>query len=533
MNKCFLSLDLLGSSPKIYYRGKERYQTSLGVIFTLLSSCLILGFIIYFFISYLKGDEMYVQSSYDNNVTNFYLNLSNKGIRYKLVDSLNNEINNTILTVFPFLIEDNNSTITNVQLNTTKCDISDFLLRKEIFDDTDYTKNYTCISSEDNILKQNNISYNSYVNFYIAKCLNTTKNNRHCLSLEDIDIYLIRNKIYLLIYFEDNIVKHSTKIPFESSFIFERIELDTSLYYKYFFSYQKVIYKSDNGVVFKNDKEYYSYFFENTNMIKVYLPNYQTIIPNTLMEFSLSLNSNSAKYYRRTYDKFQHFLATTGGFIILILKIAECIMYIFTNGIMFSDILSSKENKKDNSSMNKSPEPSNMNNVNQSSSLDQIAKIENINTKQGLNISNTNKMNFSKYTKYNKNEPIIQKKTKKKSKIKRITLWDSFFYSLICGNAISKRGRFIKYCEFTVKAKLSSEEIIKLMNEIEMLLFTVGNILNSNSNSLNMVPSISINGSSNKNNTSFIKENSNSIFCQEGAEENKENGVDNKSSFVI
>ena len=246
-------------------------------------------------------------------------------------------------------------------------------------------------------------------------------------------------------------------------------------------------------------------------------------------------NSNSAKYYYRTYDKFQHFLATTGGFIALIFKIVEGIIFLFTNGIMFTDILSSKENEKASPkdiNSNKSPVQSNMN---QSSSIDQIAKVENINTKQGLNISNTNNnigMNFTKYTKYNKKEPIIQKKTKKKSKIKRITLWDSFFYSLICGKAISKRGRFIKYCELTVKAKLSSEEIIRTMNELEMLSFTVSSIMSSNSNSL-IVPSISINGSSNKNNTSFVKENTNSLFCQEAAEENKKNGVENKDSFVI
>ena len=537
MNKCFLSFDLLGASPKIYYRGMERYQTSLGVTFTLLSSSFILGFVIYFFISYLKGEEMYIHSSYENNFTHFSLDLSNKGIRYKLVDSFNQEINHTILTVFPFLIEDNNSTITNVQLNTTKCDIADFLFRKDIIDETNNTKNYTCLSTEDNnnVINQSNITYNSYISFYIAKCFNTTKNNRHCLSLEDIDIYLIRNKIYLLIYFEDNLVKHSSKIPFTSSFILKKIELDTSLYYKYSFSYQKVIYKSDNGIVFKNEKEYYSYIFENTNLLKVNLPNYQTIIPNTLMEINLYLNSNSAKYYYRTYDKFQHFLATTGGFIALIFKIVEGIIFLFTNGIMFTDILSSKENEKASPkdiNSNKSPVQSNMN---QSSSIDQIAKVENINTKQGLNISNTNNnigMNFTKYTKYNKKEPIIQKKTKKKSKIKRITLWDSFFYSLICGKAISKRGRFIKYCELTVKAKLSSEEIIRTMNELEMLSFTVSSIMSSNSNSL-IVPSISINGSSNKNNTSFVKENTNSLFCQEAAEENKKNGVENKDSFVI
>ena len=133
---------------------------------------------------------MYIHSSYENNFTHFSLDLSNKGIRYKLVDSFNQEINHTILTVLPFLIEDNNSTITNVQLNTTKCDIADFLFRKDIIDETNNTKNYTCLSTEDNnnVINQSNITSNSYVSFYIAKCLNTTKNNRHCLSLEDIDI---------------------------------------------------------------------------------------------------------------------------------------------------------------------------------------------------------------------------------------------------------------------------------------------------------------------------------------------------------
>ena len=176
MKKCLLSFDMFGSNPKIYYRGKESYRTIIGFLLTILSMILILGFIIYFFIRYIKGEEIYIKSSYENNITNFSVGLSNKEIRYKLVDSNNKEVNQTILTVFPFYTQEGNSPV-NQMLNTSKCDISDMLLRKDIIDETDYSKNYSCLSKDNNnyLEIKSNLTHNSYVDFYVAKCLNSTK----------------------------------------------------------------------------------------------------------------------------------------------------------------------------------------------------------------------------------------------------------------------------------------------------------------------------------------------------------------------
>lgn len=537
MKKCLLSFDMFGSNPKIYYRGKESYRTIIGFLLTILSMILILGFIIYFFIRYIKGEEIYIKSSYENNITNFSVGLSNKEIRYKLVDSNNKEVNQTILTVFPFYTQEGNSPV-NQMLNTSKCDISDMLLRKDIIDETDYSKNYSCLSKDNNnyLEIKSNLTHNSYVDFYVAKCLNSTKNNRHCLSLEDIDIYLIRNKIYLLIYFEDNAIKHSNSYPYKSTYVMKKIEIDSSLYYKYYFTYQKVLYKSDHGIIFSKNKEYNSYTLENNNLLKVNLPTYSPLFPNSLMEFRVSINPNSAKYYERTYSKFQNFLADAGGFTILIIKICEFIVFLFSHGIMFTDILSVKEKKQRESQVSSHhiQELSN-GNLNQSSSLDPISKVE-LNTKQGLTISNKN-LGVITYqnSAFKNNDGLIQKNLrakKKKEKEKNINIWDSFCYSIICRRITSKRSWYIKYCELIVKSRLSSNEMIIKLSEIEKLTSNF-NSLNNSSNSSNYAIQNVFSKGSNKINTSLIKENTNSIIENESNGENSKKEEDRKENFVV
>lgn len=537
MKKCLLSFDMFGSNPKIYYRGKESYRTIIGFILTIISMILILGFIIYFFIRYIKGEEIYIKSSYENNITNFSIDLSNKEIRYKLVDSNNKEINQTILTVFPFFTQEGNSPI-HQMLNTSKCDISDMLLRKDIIDKSDYSKNFSCLSKDnsDYLEIKNNMSHNLYVDFYVAKCLNTTKNNRHCLSLEDIDIFLIRNKIYLLIYFEDNAIKHSNSYPYKSTYVMKKIEIDTSLYYKYYFTYQKVIYKSDHGIIFSNNKEYQSYTLENNNLLKVNLPTYSPLFPNSLLEFRVSVNPNSAKYYERTYSKFQNFLADAGGFTILIIKICEFIVFLFSNGIMFTDILSVKENKQRESQVSSSHHIQDFSNsnLNQSSSLDPISKVEL--SKHALNISTKNLgvVTYQNPT-FKNNDRLIQKNLrmkKKKEKEKKINIWDSFCYSIICRRITSKRSGFIRYCELIVKYRLSSNEMIIKLSEIEKLTSNVNSLNNSNNSSNYAIQNVFSNGS-NKINTSLIKENTNSIIENESNGEQSKNEGDKKENFVV
>ena len=488
MQKCFLSFDLLGPRPKIYYRGNERYKTWVGVIFTFLCLGLILGFIVYFFISFVKGDEMYIQSTITKTLPNFSIDLSNKQIRYKLVDSSNKEIDPKIINVFPLLFTQTNTTLYKKQLNTSKCDVFDLL---DNSNNNSNLYNYSCLSKDSSNKLQINNYNNTYLTLFVAKCLNSTKNNRHCLPLEDIDIFLIRNKIYLIIFLENNSINHSESHPFTSSYIYKRIEIETSLYYKYYYTFKQAIYTIDKGIVFTKEDKYNSYLFEDYYNLKINLPNYDAEVPNSFMEISFVLNSQSAVDIKRTYVKFQRFLSESGGVIVLISKLGEYIILMITQGKMYTQIISQA---KSLSIVGRgSPSSSNSNIMSNNSAIQEagnftkndLAGKSNPNNSISLNNSSSfNLSNFTKFTKYKKKERILQKEGINGPNKKTINLCHSFCYALSCKTGNSNKKKYINICEEIVKQKLSCEELMQKLKDLE---YSITNIVPNNSNNTSTI----------------------------------------------
>ena len=205
--KYFLSLDFLSPSPQIYYLTNLRYNNTCGTVVSILTLIIIIFFCLYFLSSFIIGTNPLIYS-YVEPIYSSELNLSNKQIRFKLIDQNNKEINPRIAEVIPFLTSITNSSIeNNFPLNTSKCNINDLINRNKNYH-TDlsmsfspsYLSNYTCISNKMNSFSKLsfNNSFQSYITTYVAKCTNTTKNNRHCLSSEEIDIYLINNILKII-----------------------------------------------------------------------------------------------------------------------------------------------------------------------------------------------------------------------------------------------------------------------------------------------------------------------------------------------
>lgn len=488
MQKCFLSFDLLGPKPKIYYRGDERYKTWVGVLFTFLCLGLILGFIVYFFIAFINGDEVYIQSAITKAISNFSIDLSNKQIRYKLVDSSNKEIDPKIINVLPLLFTQASTSLYKKHLNTSKCDVLDLL---DNSNNNSNLYNYSCLSKDSINKLQTNNSNNTYLTLFVAKCLNTTKNNRHCLPLEDIDIFLIRNKIYLIIFLENNSINHSESHPFSSNYIYKKVEIETSLYYKYFYFYKQAFYTIDNGIVFRNEDKYNSYLFEDNYNLKINLPNYDTEIPNSLMEISFVLNTQTAVDIKREYGKLQHFLSESGGVIFLISKLGEFIILLITQGKMYTQIIS--QTKTLSLLVRGSPSNSSNNIISNNSAIQEQGTftkndlVGKPNPNNSVSMNNSNSFNFSNFTKFMKNkkkERILQKEGISGPKKKAINLCHSFCYALSCKTGNSNKKKYIHICEEIVKQKLSCEELMQKLKDLE---YSITNIVPNNSNNTSTI----------------------------------------------
>jgi hypothetical protein len=157
MKNFFLSLDFLSPSPQIYYLTKTRFANSFGTIISIIIFLIILSFFIYFlnfFLSYTNPSiYSYVEPTYSSS-----LDLTNKKIRFKIVDQHNNQVNPRIVQVVPFLTNITNDNIeTQHLLNTSKCNINDLVsLNKNYLTNTNDTSNksfisnFTCISNNIN-----------------------------------------------------------------------------------------------------------------------------------------------------------------------------------------------------------------------------------------------------------------------------------------------------------------------------------------------------------------------------------------------
>lgn len=517
MKNFFLSLDFLSPSPQIYYLTKTRFANSFGTIISIIIFLTILSFFIYFlsfFLSYTNPSiYSYVEPTYSSS-----LDLTNKKIRFKIVDQYNNEVNPRIVQVVPFLTNITNDNIeTQHLLNTSKCNINDLVsLNKNYLTNTNdasnkfFISNFTCISN--NINSYSKLSFNnsfqSYITAYVAKCINNTKNNRFCLPADDIDIYLIKNKIFLLMYIENIWVNHTKKEPMIKSYSVRKIEVDMSFYYKYYHSFQEVKYKSDNGLIFEKINEYKDFVFDSNNNYNSNgqnnIGNYRLglistvnmVYPNTLMEAVFSLNREFSLTYVRSYPKLQSVFASGGGFCYIIFIIGKLIVYMFANGKMFVEIITIRNKLQAKKTLtkinnNNNKQGDNDANVkqtplgNESGNANQSDSMINLNNKNNNVISNINKnvnnvvspslISYTKYSKEKELSKIKEKLNQKKQKLqltkkKDISYCDSFIYCFICVKPNSIKYGFMRYCELAVKTKFSSDDLIYKLNDLDLLI---------------------------------------------------------------
>ena len=507
MNKV-LSFDLLGTSPKVYYRTHDRYHTLIGVGVTLTAFVGVIVLSVYFILTYINNERLNVQT-HQTAFDVFDIPLYNKDIAYKLVDETYNEIDSKVITIVPFIHNNNITTgiTTHKVMNTTRCDITNRVstlnAKSNVHGGLSFM-NFTCLyrnTLSNSVIHYNNVNRSySYVSLYITKCMNDSttnnNNNNHCMSNDEIDMYLIRHKLYLIIIIKDNDIVHASNNPFNKSYSYKQIEIDTSLYYTYYMSFQKVKYKSYKGMFIKNERIYDGFVFDKTNTVNAFnVRDYNAMnlfYPNSIMEIVLKMNMEYAVVYTRTYESVWAVLAQIGGVGSFVVRLGEIVVSALTKGKMFTEIVTIKnriESRKGiktfsinvnnnivHSTINKSI-------CNNNSSLIQTGSIANVNESshnyaQSFSLVNTSshnmtQLNMNKDIKRSKSLMGFYKNHKVRNKEEKvITMCDSVCHFMSCGNNtnVSKRKVFIDYCEYIVRKKLSSEELMHKLSELEFII---------------------------------------------------------------
>lgn len=168
-----------------------------------------------------------------------------------------------------------------------------------------------------------------YYNIVAVRCKNTTQNNDSCASREVIDSIL--NFGYIQYNFMDYKINHQdSEDPKRPYLRNEVLPAGTSIYRRHYIKKTKIIYTTDYGYVFQDNKiiefsQHSDYLYTDVGFT-----NPATYQPQTYTMISLINDAKVSTYYR-SFPKLQTALANIGGIIKGVFVIMSIVAKVFTD----------------------------------------------------------------------------------------------------------------------------------------------------------------------------------------------------------
>ena len=321
--------DFVSYKPKLLYKGKSNFQSSIGGFISILTICFLLAFGIYFFTQLFQRKNMNITSN-DKVVEWPIYNMSNMPFIFKLVDGNGYEIaNDSSIFVLQGLVSSNRPF--NYYLEP--CDINNvkhFGEYRKYFEDVRNLEKFNCI---DDLNKYNFSLYGTYTNNELPKsfiniilniCKNSTENkNAPCKTRAAIDTIL--SSVYLnLIYLEHKIDHNNFNDPGYFTISTEILSFSATIYKRYNFFYSLIEYETDEGFVFPQNL-ITTYFKKQRIDVSVDL-RVQVTGNVKFGQICLFLSKDQTNYFRK-YIKVQDVIASIGGVLSSVLFLANLILY--------------------------------------------------------------------------------------------------------------------------------------------------------------------------------------------------------------
>lgn len=470
MKKILLSFDFFSPSPTLYIKMKERQQTFLGVFVTLSAYGIVAFFAVYFFVKFLDGEEMYINSSKINSFNSTF-NLSEKIFFYQLMFSNGTKVPGNIANIVPVYWTITDEYTSKSILDTHDCNHSDNQKFDQLF--TFNISQYNCLSSNNLTLRsQTSPTLSQYVNLYVVKC-NDLYGNSECSTEEEIDQVLEYNPIFFTFFIETINVDHNDKKePLKKDYANYQYKISNDFSYIIYQSFRKYEYRSDEGSIFSSIKEYSTFSFEKGERVEeVSARGMKTAYGDTMMLLQYSSNDDYSQRYSRTYAKFQTFLASLGGISNFMINIAKYALFFLSKGIMYQDIV--QETKK---KLNKKEKE-----LKKNSDFSSSIRIKNSMNNLHFNSS------FSEVKLLQKSKFFIQKEIEKKNSTNiiikdkkfqviqhtgeyHVTTCEHIAFRLFFCFKKSHKFQYVKESENFIKKRMSCEEIIKNQILLESIL---------------------------------------------------------------
>ena len=349
------NIDTFGRDITLYYKGKEKSKTYFGSAFTILYLSLYLTFLIYKLIKMLKKTDV---TFYDSEIVpkeRPFIQLNNDnfygGFALEDPNTYDPFIDETIYTVKAFFKRAERSggkwnwQVKEIELEQCKMEKFGELYREKFIKKP--MNKYYCFK-EMNFKLEGAFSYDAYSMFYIQffPCINTTENNNHCKSLEEIDYYL--DGTFLSLQMEDiELTPDNFKEPIRQTAQDVYTTVGKKLF-KEFHIYLKIVnvetdvdffglYQIESKKVEKKEK-FIKYDYSNamTNIINNDI--YKT--GECFADMTIKL-SNYVLTQKRTYVKLLDILGDVGGLMEVVLFVFKIISSFSTNLLFETSLVNS------------------------------------------------------------------------------------------------------------------------------------------------------------------------------------------------
>ena len=321
--------DFVSYKPKLLYKGKNNFQSSIGGFISILTIVFLFSFGIYFFVQLFQRNNMNIASN-DNVLEWPTYNMSNMPFIFKLVDGNAHDIANDS-TVFNLQGLFSSNPAFNYYFEP--CNISNakhFGEYRKYFENIWNIKTFNCI---DDLNKynfslfgtyQNNELPRSFINILLNICQNTTSNKgKPCKTRSFIDNKL--TSAYLnLIFLQHNIDHNNFNDPGALTISTEILSFSSSIYKRYNFFYFLIEYDTDEGFIFPEISKK-TYFQKQQIEVSVDL---RVQIANNVKfgQICFYLSKDQKTYFRK-YIKVQEVIASIGGVLSSVLFIANLVLY--------------------------------------------------------------------------------------------------------------------------------------------------------------------------------------------------------------
>ena len=337
------NFDLIGPSPQLFIFNNNRYKTLFSFIISLIIILFSVFFTIFSLVQYFKFESPIISYTKGNEKsTKREFLLKDTFLMFQLIDSTSvNHINESVAyfessytTIY------DNGKFENGPLKVEKCELGknidlkfkDFIVGKSNFERP--IEDFYCFSQNNGNLS---LFYYPDVGYNIISLQVVFKDNS----------YYIPEKIQSLIVSQNSLIDHNNKSnPLSNSYEYHNTQsFSSSQYTSVNYNFQFIKYESDEGFLYKKDKNYFGISFSDMTSFNSYKENYN--IEKQLKEHSkinigsieFSLNKSNYDNYKRTYQRLQSLLAEIMSVISLLFEIGRQITAIFCEKSMSKDII--------------------------------------------------------------------------------------------------------------------------------------------------------------------------------------------------